>query len=257
MTLNHFLARAGLTSRRKAAELIREGRVTVNGQVQDNPAYRVASTDVVRADGDLIEQPESAYFILNKPKGYLTTLSDERRRPTVVQFFPPSVQGLVPIGRLDKDTSGLILLTNDGEFALRMAHPRYQVDKEYQVNCFGVPDDRDLARLERGITIEGKRTHPAQVNMVYASPEGHQATLRIVIHEGRKRQVRLMMEAIGHPVKDLSRVRIAHLTIKGMQPGECRRLPMKDEDRQKALVGLQPSDRVPVRETGRAPKKSS
>jgi pseudouridine synthase len=149
------------------------------------------------------------------------------------------------------------LLTNDGEFALRMAHPRYHVDKEYQVNCFGVPDDRDLARLERGITIEGKRTHPAQVNMVYASPEGHQATLRIVIHEGRKRQVRLMMEAVGHPVKDLSRVRIAHLTIKGMQPGECRRLPMKDVDRLKALVGLQPSDRVPVRETGRAPKKSS
>lgn len=238
MRLHKYIASSGITSRRKAEEMILEGRVTVDGELITELGTKVNEGQVVAVDGNVIAAAEKVTVILNKPKGYITTTSDERGRPIVTQLLPPSLRHLKPVGRLDKDTTGLILLTSDGDFALRLTHPRYGIEKEYKVTVSGVPDEKDLRRLASGVTIEGKRTAPAEITLVYADPNGRHAVLNLVIHEGRKRQVRLMTEAVGHPTLELERVRIGHLKIKGMRPGEVRRLGMVDLNRLRTAVGL-------------------
>ncbi|MBX3097016.1 MAG: rRNA pseudouridine synthase [Fimbriimonadaceae bacterium] len=231
MRLHRYLAQCGIASRRKAEEIILEGRVAVDGKIITELGTKVDEGNVVTLDGARVSLPEHAYFVLNKPKGYVTTLSDDRKRPTVVKFFPSSPAGLKPVGRLDKDSSGLLLISNDGDFAMRLTHPRYGVEKEYEVSVSGVPNERDLGRLERGMTIDGQHMSVDTVTVSYAAPNGNKAVLRMILHEGRNRQIRKMTEFIGHPTTDLTRVRIGHLKLKGMRPGECRRLGNSDIER--------------------------
>jgi pseudouridine synthase len=199
---------------------------------------KVGPDDVVRVDGQPVNSAKTYTLVLNKPLGVVTTLRDPQGRPTIVRHLPDLGVQLKPVGRLDMDTEGLLLVTNDGELAHRLAHPRYGIEKEYTVTVRGVPDDKALNELRKGVFVEGRRTAPANVVPVHAEPKKNTAVLRITIHEGRKRQVRLMCEAVGYPVVSLRRVRIGPLILKGMRPGECRMLGKKEVDELRRLVGL-------------------
>lgn len=232
------IAHAGVCSRRAAEKLILEGRVEVNGQIVAELGYKVAPEDQIRVDGQPIKSVKTYTVILNKPTGVVTTLSDPQGRPTIVRYIPDYGVTLKPVGRLDMDTEGLLLCTNDGELANRLAHPRYGVEKEYQAVVVGIPADEALTSLREGVYIEGRRTAPAKVEIIHAEPKTNTTGLRITIHEGRKRQVRLMFDAIGHPVKSLKRTRYGPLRIKGMRVGEARALGKKEIDELRQLVGL-------------------
>jgi 23S rRNA pseudouridine2605 synthase len=216
MRLNAWLARAGVASRRKADELIKTGRVTVNGEPGQLNTF-VGANDEVRLDGKQLTKQRLAYVLLHKPAGVVTTARDPQGRPTVVDLvgYPSRI---VPVGRLDADTTGALLLTNDGELAHRLAHPRYEVDKVYEVDCRTRPSDADLQRLRDGVQLDDGPTRPAQVRRLGGN------RLELVIHEGRNRQVRRMIEAIGNRVERLHRSRYANLTVTGLDPGEWRAL---------------------------------
>lgn len=236
------IARGGLSSRRKAEEMIREGRVTVNGELVAEMGRKVGPDDSVEVDGIVVGQPKRYVVLLNKPGGTVTTMNDPQGRPTIVRFLPDYGVPLKPVGRLDMDTEGLLLCTNDGELANRLAHPRYGVDKEYQVVVRGIPTDDSLDRLRKGVYIddgrEARRTSPARVEVIHAEPKTNTTGLRITIHEGRKRQVRLMCEAVGHPVLSLKRTRYGPLVLKGMRVGEARLLGQKEVEGLRKAVGL-------------------
>jgi pseudouridine synthase len=227
MRLNAWLARAGVASRRKADELIKAGRVTVNGEPGQLNTF-VAADDDVRLDGEPLARQRLAYVLLHKPRGVVTTASDPQGRRTVVDLVGHASR-VVPVGRLDVDTTGALLLTNDGELAHRLAHPRYEVDKVYEVECWTQPTDADLRRLRAGVLLEDGPTRPAEVRRL----DG--ARIELVIHEGRNRQVRRMLEAVGHRVRRLHRSRYADLTVEGLAPGEWRELR---RDEAHALVHL-------------------
>src|SRR6266480_4674411 len=192
MRLNAFLARAGAASRRRADELIKAGRVTVNGDAGQLNTV-VGAHDRVEVDGKEVARQPLAYVLLHKPAGVVTTARDPQGRPTVVELVP-SEPRVVPVGRLDADTTGALLLTNDGPLAHRLAHPRYEVDKVYEVEVEGEPGDDALGQLREGVDLDHGRTAPAQARRL--GP----ATLELVLHEGRKHQVKRMLEAVGHPV---------------------------------------------------------
>ncbi len=234
------IAHSGLCSRRAAEKLIREGRVAVNGQVVVEMGLRVADSDEVRVDGQAIDVAKLHTVLLYKPPGVVTTLSDPQGRPTIVKYLPDMGVQLKPVGRLDMDTAGLLLCTNDGELAMRLAHPRYGVEKEYQAIVRGIPEEKALNDLRKGVFIEGRKTAPADVTVIHAEPKTDTTGLRIIIHEGRKRQVRLMCETVGHPVVSLKRLRLGPLVLKGMRAGEAKLLGQKDVDELRALVGLPP-----------------
>src|SRR3954464_405711 len=208
MRLNAWLARAGVASRRKAGELIKAGRVPVTGEPGQLNTF-VQRTDDVCLDGRPLAKQELAYVLLHKPRGIVTTASDPQGRPTVVDLVAlPS--RVVPVGRLDADTTGALLLTNDGELAHKLAHPRYEVDKVYEVECWTQPTDADLQRLRDGVELEDGPTRPAQVRRI----DG--AIVELTIHEGRNRQVKRMLEAVGHRVRRLHRSRYANLSPEGL-----------------------------------------
>jgi 23S rRNA pseudouridine2605 synthase len=202
-----------------------EGRVTVNGHtVRELGTKADPSVDDIRVDGRRIKIAERhRYLLLNKPKGYVTTRSDPQRRPTVMALLAGVREYVYPVGRLDFETEGLLLLTNDGDLAARLTHPRHEVPRVYEVRVLGVPDAHDIDRLARGVTIEGRRTEPAHVQLVPGRHEKH-ATLRITISEGRNRQVRRMFESIGHPVDYLRRVAIGPLKDSRLRQGQWRDL---------------------------------
>jgi len=227
MRLNAWLARAGVSSRRKADELIKAGRVTVNGAPGQLNTF-VQSSDDVRLDGKPLAKQKLAYVLLNKPAGVVTTANDPQGRPTVVGLVGHASR-VVPVGRLDADTTGALLLTNDGDLAHRLAHPRYEVDKVYEVECWTQPTDADLERLRAGIELDDGPTRPAEVRRVGA------ARIELTIHEGRNRQVKRMLEAVGHRVRHLHRTRYANLTVDGLEPGQWREL---GRDEAHALVHL-------------------
>lgn len=231
-----------MCSRRAAEVLIKEGRVTVNGEVIREMGISVGPDDEVAVDGMVLHAAKMYTVAMFKPKGVVTTLSDPQRRPTIVRYLPDYGVQLKPVGRLDMDTEGLLLVTNDGELAQRLAHPSYGIEKEYQATVEGVPDAKSLDKLRKGVFIEGGKTSPAKVEMTYGEVGGKSASLRITIHEGRKRQVRLMCEAIGHRVISLKRVRIGPLYLKGMRAGECKLLGKKEVDQLRKLVGLEPQE---------------
>jgi 23S rRNA pseudouridine2605 synthase len=216
MRLNAYLARAGVASRRGAEELIRSGRVRVNGEVAGLATF-VEGIDRVEVDGSLVAPEPLTYVLLHKPAGVVTTARDPQRRPTVVGLVGHE-RRVVPVGRLDADTTGALLLTNDGPLAHRLMHPRYGVDKVYVAEVEGEPDEHTLARLREGIELEDGLTAPAEAVLVAPS------RVELTIHEGRKHQVKRMLEAVGHPVRRLHRKTYAGLTLDGLEPGQWREL---------------------------------
>jgi len=230
--LQKILSQAGIASRRASEQLMRDGRVTVNGDtIRELGSKADASRDDIRVDGRRIKvAAHHRYLLLNKPRGYMTTRSDPERRPTVLDLLRGVTEYVYPVGRLDFDSEGLLLLTNDGELAARLTHPRHGVARVYEARVLGVPDTRDIARLSRGIVLEGGRTSPAEVKVLPHGRDAREATLSIVIREGRNRQVRKMCDAIGHPVVRLKRTRIGRITAKGLKPGDIRDLT-RDEVR--------------------------
>jgi 23S rRNA pseudouridine2605 synthase len=216
MRLNAYLARTGVASRRGADELIKTGRVRVNG-VRGELNTFVKEGDVVDLDGRLLAPQLLAYVLLHKPAGVVTTASDPQSRPTVVSLVEHESR-VVPVGRLDADTTGALLLTNDGDLAHRLAHPRYEVEKVYEAEVEGDPSNAALRKLAEGIELEDGITAPAQALRLGPS------LVELSIHEGRKHQVKRMLEAVGHPVQRLHRSRYAGLTVDRLEPGEWREL---------------------------------
>jgi len=214
--LNAWLARAGVASRRGADELIRAGRVTVNGDPGRLNTF-VGARDRVELDGRLLGLEKLAYVLLNKPAGVVTTARDPGGRPTVVGLVGHGSR-IVPVGRLDADTTGALLLTNDGELSHRLAHPRYEVDKVYVAEVEGDPSRKSLAALEHGIDLDDGRTAPARVRRL------GKGRVELVLHEGRKHQVKRMLAAVGHPVRRLHRSRYGPLDLEGLEPGDWREL---------------------------------
>jgi 23S rRNA pseudouridine2605 synthase len=232
MRLNAWLARAGVASRRKADELIKAGRVTVNGEPGRLNTF-VQSTDDVRLDGKPLAKQRLAYVLLHKPAGVVTTASDPQGRATVVGLVDHSSR-VVPVGRLDAETTGALLLTNDGDLAHRLAHPRYEVDKVYEVETWQQPTDAQLAQLSDGLELDDGPTQPAQVRRI----DG--ARFELVLHEGRNRQVRRMVEAVGHRVRRLHRSRYGPLTLEGLEPGAWRELEPSEVERLRSTSGSRP-----------------
>jgi 23S rRNA pseudouridine2605 synthase len=216
MRLNAFLARAGVASRRKADELILAGRVTVNGEPGELNTF-VSADDVVEVDGRAVTKQPLAYLLLHKPAGVVTTASDPGGRPTVLDLVEHEAR-VVPVGRLDADTTGALLLTNDGPLSHRLAHPRYEVDKVYEVEVERSPSDETLRELANGVDLDDGPTAPADVRRLGPSH------IELTLHEGRKHQVKRMCEAVGHPVVSLHRSRYATLTLDGLEPGKWREL---------------------------------
>src|SRR5215471_18327097 len=216
MRLNAFLARAGVASRRRSDELIKAGRVTVNGRPGELNTV-VGARDRVEVDGQEVARQPLAYVLLHKPAGVVTTARDPQGRPTVVGLVPVEPR-VVPVGRLDVDTTGALLLTNDGRLAHRLAHPRYGVEKVYEVDVEGEPDEAVLRALREGVDLEDGRTAPARTRRLGPG------RLELAIHEGRNRQVKRMLEAVGHPVRRLHRSEYAGLRLEGLEPGAWREL---------------------------------
>jgi 23S rRNA pseudouridine2605 synthase len=223
MRLNAFLARAGVASRRKADELIKAGRVLVNGEPGQLNTV-VESTDKVEVDGQAVAKERLAHLLLHKPADVVSTVSDPQGRKTVVELVPKEPH-VVPVGRLDADTTGALLLTNDGELANRLAHPRYGVEKTYIAEVRGTPSADVVAALEQGIELEDGRTAPAKVRMLTPG------IVELTIHEGKNRQVKRMLEAVGHRVIRLHRSAYAGLTLEGLEPGQWRELEPSEVER--------------------------
>ena len=246
MRLNAYLARAGVASRRKADDLIKAGRVTVNGEPGQLNTF-VESRDRVELDGRPLTKQRLAYVLLHKPRDVVTTARDPQRRPTVVDLVAHPEARLVPVGRLDADTTGALLLTNDGELAHRLAHPRYEVEKVYEAEVEGEPSDEALGRLDAGIDLDDGPTAPAKATRLAPNK------LKLAIHEGRKHQVKRMLSAVGHPVVHLHRSRYAGLTLEGLEPGAWRELEPSEVDQLRTTTLRAPR----TRRSGSAPPKSS
>ncbi len=216
--LQKVLARAGIASRRVSEDLIVAGRVTVNGEVAVLGRRVDVDSDIVEVDGHSVGvRPDLEHWLLNKPTGVVTTVTDTHGRPTVVSLVPTETR-VFPVGRLDAETEGLLLLTNDGELAHRLTHPSFGVDKEYLAEVDGTPSRLALRRLREGVELDDGVTAPAKASMV------EPGVIRLVIHEGRNRQVRRMCDVVGHPVRRLVRTRIGPLSDPGLPPGSARRL---------------------------------
>ena len=230
MRLNAYLARTGAASRRGADELIKAGRVTVNGAPGELNTF-VERADDVRVDGRPVGAQRLRHVLLNKPRGTITTARDPQGRPTVVDLVGGEIR-VVPVGRLDRDTTGVLVLTNDGPLAHRLAHPRYRVEKTYVVDVEGEPDDDAVRRLAEGVELEDGPTAPARVRRLGPS------RLELVLHEGRNRQVRRMLEVVGHPVTKLRRSRYAGLGPGRLRPGDWRDLSRSEVAALRRQVGL-------------------
>jgi pseudouridine synthase len=224
--LQKVLSQAGIASRRAAEKLIAEGRVTVNGKtVREMGTKADPAADDIRVDGRRIRSAERhRYILLNKPTGYVSTRSDPQRRPTVIDLLKGVHEYVYPVGRLDYDTEGLLLLTNDGDLAAKLTHPRHRVERTYEARVAGMPDAGALERLRKGIPLDGHRTLPADVTLVNRGRRDGNGVLLLTIREGRNRQVRRMCEAVGHPVTALRRIRIGPLQDRLLKPGQWRDL---------------------------------
>jgi len=252
--LQKILSRAGIASRRAAERVMAEGRVTVNGEVVREMGSKAdIGKDDVRVDGVRVKVPDRpVYLLLYKPKGYVTTRHDPEGRPTVMDLVP-SVAGLFPVGRLDVTTEGLILLTNDGDFAEHVAHPRYEVPRVYEAKVRGVPARETLARLKHGVVVEGDRLHVDDVRVIESD---NNAWLQLTLHEGKHHEVRRLLESVGHPVSKLRRIGLGGLTLKGMTAGQFRALTPHEVHKLRRPRGPRPVGRpVPATATAVAPAR--
>ncbi|NMD70271.1 rRNA pseudouridine synthase [Bacillus sp. DNRA2] len=222
--LQKVIAHAGIASRRKAEQIILEGKVTVNGKVVKELGIKVSPSDRVEVEGIPLEREEPVYFLFYKPRGVISSVQDEKGRKVVTDYLPEIKQRVYPIGRLDFDTSGLLLLTNDGEFANLLMHPRNEIDKVYVAKTKGIPTRENIKKLQRGIQLEDGKTAPAKIKILSFDKQKQTAVIEISIHEGRNRQVRRMLEAIGCPVQKLKRERYGFLTLAGLSAGDMREL---------------------------------
>jgi 23S rRNA pseudouridine2605 synthase len=222
--LQKVIAHAGIASRRKAEELILEGKVTVNGKVVKELGIKVSGSDRIEVNGIPLEREEPVYFLFYKPRGVISSVKDEKGRKVVTDYFEHIKQRIYPVGRLDFDTSGALLLTNDGEFANLLMHPSSEVEKVYVAKVKGVPPKEKLRSLERGVHLEDGKTAPAMVKLLSLDKKKQTSIIELAIHEGKNRQVRRMFEAIGHPVLKLKRERYGTLTLHGLNSGDFKEL---------------------------------
>jgi pseudouridine synthase len=249
--LQKILSAAGIASRRAAEQYIAESRVSVNGKtVTELGSKADPDKDDIRVDGRRVKTPERRlYILLYKPRGYITTRSDPQKRPTVIDLLSKGgVRDYVyPVGRLDYESEGLLLLTSDGDLAARLTHPSHEVAREYEARVRGVPDQHALDRLARGVVLDGRKTAPAEVETkkVVEGSDGNEAVLSLVLHEGRNRQVRRMCDAIGHPVVRLRRVRFGPIQDAHIRPGEFRELSEKEVAALKRAAAAPPVSRPP------------
>ena len=225
--LQKILAKAGIASRRRCEEFIKEGRVTVDGKIITELGFKVdPERATITFDGQPVILEEFIYILLNKPTGYVTTLSDPQGRPIVTDLLPGIKQRVFPVGRLDFDTEGALILTNDGRLSQFIQHPRHEVNKTYMATVRGIPPSGKIRQLEKGILIDGQKTWPAKIR--FLGKKKNESTLEVIIHEGKKRQVRKMMAAIGHPVKTLKRTAYGDLKLGKLESGKYRLLSKKD-----------------------------
>ena len=239
MRLQHFLALTGLASRRRSEKLITAGRIFVNGQVVSKLGTRVdPERDVVEVDGERVEIEEKVYVLLNKPAGCLSSVKDSRGRPTVNELVADVPAHVYPVGRLDMDTEGVLLMMNDGVLCYRLTHPRFGVEKVYHAEVLGKPSGKALEEMRRGVDIDGARTSPARVRLT--GSRGDSSTLEIGIHEGRKRQVKRMCKAVGHAVVGLKRVEFGGIRLGNLKSGEYRLLSRSEVAKLKKMTLLEP-----------------
>lgn len=234
--LQKIIAQSGLTSRRKAEQLILDGKVQVNGEIVTELGTKVSSNDIVLVNGQSITKEQKKYYILNKPSGVLSTVSDIHNRKTVMDFFVEESKRyrLFPVGRLDYDTTGLIILTNDGEFTSLITRPESHVEKEYLVRIKGILRRETSTKLEKGVRIDGYLTKPALINSVEYDTKNNSSLVSITISEGKYHQIKKMFEVVGHPVKKLRRIRIGSVTANELASGEYRELSIHEVRR---LIG--------------------
>lgn len=229
--LQKFLAEAGVASRRKAEALIAQGKVKVNGKVVTEMGFKIDSEkdEVTYLEKKVSKkQTKMVYIMLHKPVGYVTTAKEQFGRPAVVDLIQGVSERIFPVGRLDYDTSGLLLLTNDGDLTYKLTHPKHDVDKTYIAKLYGVPDEGALQKFRRGVVLDGKRTKPAKIQILNRDKDGRFCTAEIIIHEGRNRQVRKMCESIKHPVAQLQRVATGELKLGDLPKGKYRHLTEKE-----------------------------
>ena len=222
--LQKVIAHAGVASRRKAEEMILEGKVKVNGKVVKELGVKVSNSDTVEVGGIPLEKEQPVYFLFYKPRGIISSVTDDKGRKTVTDYFPEIKERIYPVGRLDYDTSGILLLTNDGDFANLLMHPRNEIEKEYIAKVKGIPLRENLKALEKGILLEDGKTAPARTKVISFDKKKGTSIVQLTIHEGKNRQVRRMFEAIGNPVVKLRRERYGFLDLRGLQAGDAREL---------------------------------
>ncbi len=227
MRLQKYLSQSGVASRRASEEMIKQGRVFVNGKAITEMGYIVLENDTVAVDGSIVSKSEQkVYIMLNKPVGYVSTAKDQFGRPTVIDLVKGIKQRLYPVGRLDYDTSGLIILTNDGDFTYSLTHPKHEIDKIYEATVSGHPSEEDIKRFENGLVIEDYMTSKAQFKV--KNKLDNKTIVEITIHEGKNRQVRKMCEAIGHKVMSLKRIAIGKVRLGDLEEGKWRELTVEE-----------------------------
>jgi 23S rRNA pseudouridine2605 synthase len=250
LRLQVFISRSGYCSRRKALELVLAGKVSVNGKPESEPSLKVSESDEVTVNGERLGTNPFVYYLVNKPPGYVTTRMDRFAEKTVMDLLPEYLRQLFPVGRLDKDSTGLILLTNDGPLAHQLLHPKFHVDKRYEVCVAGKMEASARQELERGVMIEGGKTQPAVVRNFLVGPEI--SRFDIIIREGRKRQIRLMLKTLGYTVTALKRVAFGPLSLGTLKSGQYRQLtPDEVRDLKKTISGESPNSPATGRQAPR------
>lgn len=237
MRINKYIAQSGIASRRKADELIASGNVKINGKPLKEPGYDVVDGDLVEVNGNRIQADEKkVYILLNKPIGYITTVKDEQDRPTVMELVRDVDSRIFPVGRLDYNTSGMLLMTNDGDFSYKVAHPKHKMPKTYRARVEGILSNEKCAKLSNGVDIGGFVTSKAKVNIIKGLPRS--TIVEITIHEGKKRQVRKMFAAVGNKVQELERVAIGDIPLGRLAEGHYRKLTREEIDYLKGVGPL-------------------
>lgn len=226
--LQKVLAQSGIASRRKSEELISAGHVKVNGKKVTEMGIKVSASDKIEVNGVPITQEDYVYYLFYKPRGVISAVSDDKGREVVTDYLVGVRERIYPVGRLDYDTSGLLLLTNDGDFANKLTHPKHEVDKTYVAKVMGIPFPKDLKPLNQGVKIDGRKTAPAKFKILSTDNLKQTAIVELVIHEGRNHQVKKMLEAVGFPVTKLKRELYGNLTLDGLKPGQYRSLSRRE-----------------------------